>query len=163
MYRTKMVVNTVVKSVVFSRIVREDGGYTPPHGATRMRGSMADTRIRSAQAHKRSVTFEIDDIAEFLQENLGQKLVAYMAEVSDAKTVGKWASGAQKPRPDADSRLRAAFQIFHLLQSEESPHTVRAWFIGMNPQLDDESPAQAIREGRMRDALVAAKAYVAGG
>lgn len=124
---------------------------------------MADTRIRSAQAHKRSVTFTIDDIAGFLQENLGQKLVAYMARIADAKTVGKWAAGTQKPRPDAESRLRAAFQIFHLLQSEESPHTVRAWFIGMNPQLDDESPAQAIREDRLRDALVAAKAYVAGG
>ncbi|HVF04417.1 MAG TPA: hypothetical protein VNA20_06230 [Frankiaceae bacterium] len=123
---------------------------------------MAQAQVRSDQAHKRTVTFQIKDIAQFLQENLGQKLVAYLADVADPKTVGKWAVG-QQPRHDAETRLRAAFQIFHLLQSDESPHTVRAWFIGMNPQLDDLSPAQAIREGRERDALVAAKAYVAGG
>ncbi len=35
-----------------------------------------------------------------------------------------------------------AFQIFHLLQDEESPHTVQAWMIGINPQLDDVSPAE---------------------
>lgn len=124
---------------------------------------MADTRVRSAQAHKRTVTFDIADIARFLQENLGQRLVAYIADVADPKTVGKWASDQQKPRAEAEERLRATFQIFHLLQTEESPHTVRAWFIGMNPQLDDVAPSQAIREGRLRDALVAAKAYVAGG
>lgn len=123
---------------------------------------MSDTRVRSAQAHRNAVTFEIDDVARFLQENLGQKLVAYLADVADPKTVGKWIAG-RKPRADAEERLRAAFQIFHLLQTEESPHTVRAWFVGMNPQLDDVSPAQAIREGRFRDALVAAKGYVAGG
>ena len=124
---------------------------------------MTDTRTRSAHAHQRAVSFGIADIARFLQENLGQRLVAFLADVADPKTVGKWASSQQKPRHEAELRLRAAFQIFHLLQNEESPHTVRAWFIGMNPQLDDESPAQAIREDRVRDALVAAKAYVAGG
>lgn len=123
---------------------------------------MTDTRVRSAQAHKHAVTFEVADIARFLQENLGQRLVAFLADVADPKTVGKWVAG-QRPRHEAEERLRAAFQVFHLLQNDESPHTVRAWFIGMNPQLDDVSPAQAIREGRLRDALVAAKAYVAGG
>ena len=49
------------------------------------------------------------------------------------------------------------------LLAEESPHTVRAWFLGLNPQLDDESPAQSIREGDFRDVLVAAKAFLAGG
>ncbi len=35
--------------------------------------------------------------------------------------------------------------------------------IGMNPQLDDEAPAQCIADGRMRDVMVAARAYVDGG
>lgn len=122
-----------------------------------------DTRTRSSQAHKRSVTFTIEDIARFLQENLGQTLVAYITNIADPKTVSKWANGTQAPRREAEERLRATFQIFHLLQNEESPHTVRAWFIGMNPQLDDDSPAEALRDGRRRDALLAAKAYVAGG
>jgi len=123
----------------------------------------ADVRSRSAAAHRKQVEFEIGDIAEFLQETLGQKLVAYMANVQDPKTVGQWARKAHMPRSDAEERLRIAFQVFHLLQSEESAHTVRAWFIGMNPQLDDEAPADAIRAGRLKDVWVAAKAYVAGG
>lgn len=71
--------------------------------------------------------------------------------------------GEREPRSDAEQRLRVAYQVFHLLQSRESQHTVRAWFVGLNPQLDDEAPADAIRAGRLRDVWVAAKSYLAGG
>lgn len=124
---------------------------------------MTDVKARSATAHERSVTFEIADIARFLQEELGQKLTAYIADVADAKNVGRWARRERRPQEDAERRLRAAFQVFHLLQDEESPHTARAWFIGLNPQLQDETPADALREGRLKDAISAARAYVAGG
>jgi hypothetical protein len=120
-------------------------------------------RTATHEAHERAVSFEIKDVARYLQEALGQKLVAYMAAVSDPKRVGRWAQGTQAPRDEAERRLRAAFQIFHLLLAEESPHVIRAWFIGMNPQLDDDSPAEVIRDGRLKDALAAAKAFVAGG
>jgi hypothetical protein len=33
----------------------------------------------------------------------------------------------------------------------------------MNPQLDDDSPAESIREGRLKEALSAAKAFISGG
>jgi hypothetical protein len=121
-----------------------------------------DIRQRAAVAHRKQVEFTIADIADFLQETLGRQLVAYIAGAKDATTVAQWIKG-QAPRPEAEARLRAAFQVFHLLQDEESPHTVRAWFIGMNPQLDDVSPAEALHDGQMKDVLVAAKAYIAGG
>jgi hypothetical protein len=35
--------------------------------------------------------------------------------------------------------------------------------VGLNPELDDQSPAQSIREGQFRDVLVAAKAFNAVG
>ncbi len=120
-------------------------------------------RTAATAAHERSVSFEIKDVARYLQETLGQKLVAYMAGVNDPKRVGLWAQGAQSPRDEPERRLRAAFQIFHLLLTEDTPHVVRAWFIGMNPQLDDDSPAEAIRDGRLKDTLAAAKAFIAGG
>lgn len=120
-------------------------------------------RTATHEAHERAVSFEVKDVARYLQEALGQKLVAYMADVNDPKRVGRWAQGVQSPRADAERRLRAAFQIFHLLLSEETPHVIRAWFIGMNPQLDDDSPAEAIRDGRLKEALAAAKAFVTGG
>lgn len=109
------------------------------------------------------MSLSIADVAGYLQEVLGQKLVAHMAGVQDHKAVGQWAAGNRKPRPDSEQRLRAAYQIFHMLQEEESPHTVRAWFIGLNPQLDDRSPATLIADDNVRDVLVAAKAFLAGG
>src|SRR5579871_2134734 len=121
------------------------------------------SRTATNEAHERAVSFEVKDVARYLQEALGQRLVAYMTGVSDPKRVGRWAQGTQAPRDEAERRLRGAFQIFHLLLAEESPHVIRAWFVGMNPQLDDDSPAAVIRDGRLKDALAAAKAFVAGG
>jgi hypothetical protein len=124
---------------------------------------MPDVREASAEAHRTTVESTIADIAAFLQEVFGQRLVAYMAGVAEERTVGRWASGETSPRPASEERLRTAYQIFRLLNTEEGPHTVRAWFVGLNPQLDDESPAAAIREDRARDVLVAARAFLAGG
>lgn len=121
------------------------------------------TRTPTAAAHQKAVTFEVKDIARYLQEAFGQKLVAYMAGVADPKRVGLWAQGSQLPRDEAERHLRAAFQIFHLILAQDSAHVTRAWFIGMNPQLDDDSPAEAIREGRLKEALAAARVFVAGG
>jgi len=115
------------------------------------------------QAHRAAVTVEIAEIAAYLQETLGQRLTAHLAAVKEPKTVTHWAKGVNAPRAAAEERLRTAYQVFHLLQQAESPHVVRAWFIGMNPQLDDDAPADAIREGRFKDVLLAAKAFLAGG
>jgi hypothetical protein len=121
-------------------------------------------RDASSEAHRTTVQSSIADIASFLQEALGQKLVAFMVGVEDPKTVGRWATEGRSPQnPDAERKLRDAYHVFQLLMTEESPHTVRAWFVGLNPQLDDESPATAISEGRTRDVMVAAKAFLAGG
>jgi hypothetical protein len=125
---------------------------------------MPKLRDPSTDTHRTAVASSIADIAAFLQDALGQKLVAFMVEVEDPKTVGRWASGKRSPQDlDVERRLRDAHQIFRLLLTKESPYTVRAWFVGLNPQLGDESPATAIREGRTRDVLVAAKAFLAGG
>ena len=80
----------------------------------------------------------------------------------DPKTVDRWTKSDQ-PRTEAEQRLRLAYQIFQVLQEDDSPHTVRAWFIGLNPQLDDIAPAEALREGRLREVLVAAKSFALGG
>ncbi len=124
---------------------------------------MPDVQTASSQAHREAVVSSIQDVAAYLQEVLGQKLTAHIAGIADSKAVGSWASGERAPRPEAEQKLRAAYQIFRLLLTEESPYTVRAWFLGLNPQLNDESPAAAIREGRAQEAWVAAKAFLAGG
>jgi hypothetical protein len=124
---------------------------------------MPQVTERARQAHQQATRYQIADIANYLRELLGQRLVAFAAGVNDSKAVAAWSDGSRVPRPEAERRLRLAFQVFHLLQAQESPHTVRAWFVGINPQLNDESPAEAIREGKLKDVWTAAQAYVAGG
>ncbi len=124
---------------------------------------MADLQAASKQAHRKTVESSIDDVVSYLQEVLGQKLVAHIAGVTDPRTVGRWAAGERAPRHDHEQRVRFAYQIFQLLLAEEAPQTVRAWFLGLNPQLGDESPTECVRTDQFREVLVAAKAFLAGG
>ncbi|MFE3635370.1 XRE family transcriptional regulator [Streptomyces cellostaticus] len=126
--------------------------------ATKPRSDEAATK-----AHLVTVRMSVADIARFLQDNLGQRLTARIANLSDHRQVGKWASGENAPRPEAEERLRAALQVFQLIQDAESLYTARAWLIGMNPQLDDKAPLGVIAEGHYRDVMIAARAYVDGG
>jgi hypothetical protein len=112
------------------------------------------------QAHRQTVESSPGDMARFLQDALGQKLLAYITNVSGPRTVARWVSDERKPGPEAERRLRAAFYIFRLLSEVESSYVVRSWFAGLNPLLDEVAPATVIREGSMQEALAAAKAFV---
>ena len=113
------------------------------------------------QAHRTSVDEAPDAIASFLVELFGVALTAHMAAV-DESTVRRWMSKQSTPNTDNERRLRNASQIARLLLHNDANHTVRAWFIGMNPQLDDEAPADVLRDGRFREAMAAAKAFMDG-
>lgn len=116
------------------------------------------------QAHRQSVNASVSEVASFLQDLLSRRLVAYVAGVKDGKTVSRWASGeVTEVRQESEQRLRTAYEIAQLLIGFDSPRIVRAWFIGLNPRLDDVSPAEAIHEGRLKKAKAAARAFVAGG
>ena len=81
-----------------------------------------------------------------------------------AKTVTRWANGevAEIRDPEVERRLRTAYEIALMLLGGDSAPTVRAWFLGIDPQLGDTSPAEAIREGRLKEAMGAARAFAAG-
>ncbi len=116
------------------------------------------------QAHRQSVRVSPSQAAALLQEILSRRLTAYIVGVKDGKTVSRWAKGdISSVRQENERRLRTAYEVVELLTQFDSPETVRAWFIGLNPQLDDESPADALHEGRLREVLGAARAFVAGG
>jgi len=120
---------------------------------------MPVTDAEMAAAHRQAVETSIKEVAEFLQEVLGQKLTAIIANVDDPKTVGRWARGVVSPRSDAEERLRAAYQVFQLLQMRNSEGVVRAWFIGMNPSLELQAPAKALSEARFIEVMSAARAF----
>lgn len=124
---------------------------------------MTDVVDRARAAHREAVSMGVADVAGYLQDALGQTLVAYLAGMKDQKTVSNWARGDHTPRAEAEKRMRLTYQVLHMIQAEESLHTARAWFVGLNPQLADESPATAVREGRLQDVLTAARAFMSGG
>ncbi|MBM7508712.1 hypothetical protein JOE61_002526 [Nocardioides salarius] len=103
-----------------------------------------------------------DDLLESLIEKLGAKVTAFMVG-RDVSTLSRWGSKGVPSNDDALRPLLVAFQIVNMLETVEAAPTIRAWFIGMNPQLDDESPAEAVREGRHREVMAAARAFMTGG
>ncbi|HET9017104.1 MAG TPA: hypothetical protein VFN57_15990 [Thermomicrobiaceae bacterium] len=117
------------------------------------------------QAHEAAIRAPLSEIAQLLQQVLSRRLTAYLAGVREGKTVARWASGEVTAIRDqgTEERLRVAYETALLLLQDDSPRVVRAWFIGLNPQLGDEAPAEALREGRLKDVLAAARAFTAGG
>jgi hypothetical protein len=110
--------------------------------------------------HHSSVTETIESVVKFLVDLLGTKLTAHMVSV-DASSISRWKSGKVTPPIEAERKLRGAYQVARLLLASDADHTVRAWFIGMNPQLDDESPADVIAEGNSKAVMAAARSFIA--
>lgn len=114
-----------------------------------------------AAAHRQSVETPIDQIVTVLEEVFGRALLAHMAAVN-VRSVSQWRDG-RTPREQSQRRLGTIYQVLQLLLQANGEHTARAWFIGLNPQLDDQAPADAIRDGLLRETLGAARAFVRGG
>ena len=103
-------------------------------------------------------------IAAYLQETLGQQLTAVIAGVRRAAIVGDWVSRRARPRPAEAARLLTAHRAATLLATLEKPDVVRAWFVGMNPELDDEAPALRIAADPDPDPILrAARTFLAHG
>jgi hypothetical protein len=102
-----------------------------------------------------------------LRELLGPRLVAYIGGVRETRTVREWAEGAPVKRPQSEARLRAALHIAAFITEHDSATVAQSWFQGLNPQLEDQSPARLLREEDLNDAgprvLAAARAFVVGG
>lgn len=117
------------------------------------------------QAHRQTVNAPLSTIASVLQEVLSRRVTAFIVGVKDGKTVSRWASGeiSEIRDPMVEQRLRTAYEITCLLFNVSSPRTAKAWFLGMNPELDDLSPAEAIRDGKGREAMSAARVFITNG
>ena len=115
--------------------------------------------------HRRAVTATLQEVASTLQDVLSRPLTAYIAGVKEGKTVHRWATGeiAVVRYLATEQRLRTAYEITQLLLQEEGASTVRAWFLGMDPYLEDRSPAETLRGGQHKEALEAALVFLANG
>ncbi|MCP3425507.1 hypothetical protein NBM05_05620 [Rothia sp. AR01] len=111
-----------------------------------------------------SVRLNEADLITRLLDCLGGKLTAYLGGVRETRAVRQWAEGVRKPSSESMERLRLAFQAAGMIvEAGNAPQVVQAWFQGMNPQLEDRSPARVIREGDPHavgpEVLAAARAF----
>lgn len=105
-----------------------------------------------------SVRTPIEWIARDLVREFGPTLVAFMTKSRARTTPYRWINLESPPKSDAAQRLRFAYRVWLTLLQDEDAGTARAWFIGANPRLSEESPAAVIRDGRWADVLAAVSA-----
>lgn len=124
----------------------------------------AYTHERSTVPHRRAIESDIPALVGNLQKHLGQALVAVIVD-SNPRTIARWITGASTPAAKTEKLLRNVSQIFEVITAVESPAVARAWFMGMNPQLDDQAPAELLADdpNATRAVLAAARAFAAGG
>jgi hypothetical protein len=124
-----------------------------------------DRRDLTAQARAGRASFA--EVVAELRSVLGAPLVAYLGSVKETCAVREWAEGERQPREEVSHRLRVALEVAVPLAEAESPEIAQAWFQGLNPQLDDRSPARILREGELEDVgpavIAAARAFLIGG
>ena len=118
-------------------------------------------------AHVRAVRSSFPEVVAALREILGLKLCAYLGSVKETRAVNEWADGDREPNEVIQRRLRLAFQVAQAIAEVDGPEVARAWFQGLNPQLDDRSPARLLREGDVDEigpeVIAAERAFLVGG
>jgi hypothetical protein len=119
-------------------------------------------------AHEQAMRLPESVLVRELRDHLGVRLVTYLAGVGETRAVHAWVDGTRQVRnPEVIDRLRLVHQIVGLITRRDSDHVAQAWLMGLNPKLDDRSPARLMREGALHDVgpqvLAAARDFAAVG
>lgn len=126
-----------------------------------MSSTIATTGLR---AYNDSIRHTLPQIVDDLRIALGAKLVAYIAGVTETRTVREWVETGRRPSRTTEERLRLTHRIVTLIGESEGEAVVPTWFQGMNPHLGDRSPARVLHEDPFDDAgprvLAAANAFL---
>lgn len=121
---------------------------------------------KEIRAHS-SANDQLPGVVSRLREILGAKLVAYLGSVKETRAVAQWASGVRAPSARIERRLRDALQVVELIVEHEDSGVARAWFQGMNPQLEDVAPVRVLRETPSETGgptvMAAARSFVSNG
>lgn len=102
------------------------------------------------------------DVAKELVALLGAPLTALIGGARDTRSVRQWQAG-DGPREATVARLKAALQVALVLEQRFQKDLIRSWFTGMNPLLNDMSPALVLADGDVREfptVLQAARRFV---
>jgi hypothetical protein len=104
------------------------------------------TRKTAIQLEDKTASLPPQELAAYLQTHIGQRMTAYMLDLSDSKQVGRYVQGKHKPRHLVDQRLRAGYKVVKAIDRLYDSDTAKAWLFGTNTRLDDRAPIGLIRE-----------------
>jgi hypothetical protein len=111
-------------------------------------------------AHRSATELEPAELASELQSILGQKLVAFALGDRHPKTIGRYARGERPPTDDSLKQLVDLYTIVQVLETGMRRQTIKQWMLGANPRLKGKAPIVVFHDGRTRDVLRAAQAFV---
>jgi hypothetical protein len=110
-------------------------------------GDVAGMKGRRAEFEARefAVSTPTGEMVGWLRQVLGPRLVAFIGGVSETRATRQWAEGTRSVSAEVERRLRDTAQVTHLIASTFDAHTAQAWMQGLDPMLDDRSPAWTLR------------------
>jgi len=119
-------------------------------------------------AAERAMRMSSVEAFEAAADLLGPRLVAYVCGVTETRAVREWAKGERTPKdPATEEKARLMVRVAAFIADHDSRGVAQAWFQGLNPQLEDRSPARLLREGQVSavgpEIIQAARAFVVGG
>lgn len=118
------------------------------------------TRPEDKLSHQEAMMTPIAKVASQLLEILGTRLAAMVVGLNDPKALSVYMKDGRNPQVDTERRLRFAHQVVVRLMKGGVPReSIQSWFVGMNPELNDEVPAKVIVDDPKR-VLDAARAFV---
>ncbi|HET9028932.1 MAG TPA: hypothetical protein VFN49_02035 [Candidatus Aquilonibacter sp.] len=100
-------------------------------------------RISDADAHSEAMSLPINAVVRRLIALLGATTVATIGGVTETRAVAQWTDGRVPQRPNV---LRFALQLASMIGDEANIESIRAWFAGTNPLLDDQVPSLMLRD-----------------
>ena len=104
---------------------------------------------------------DLREIVRRLNSHLGPTLVAALAGVKERRQPIRWAKpDGPEINDKAARRVQLAHRAWSSISNAESDSVARAWFIGSNPRLREDTPLTAIREDRHRDVMAAVIAFL---
>lgn len=108
---------------------------------------MTTRALNDVACHREAMRMSFPELVSALRDMLGAKLVAYISSVGETRAIRQWAEGGRAPNKTTQKRLRLAYQAAKCIADVDGSATAQAWFQGLNPLLDDVSPARLLRDG----------------
>lgn len=106
------------------------------------------------------LSLDMSDLVRQLNQAFGPTLVAAMSGSKDAKAPIRWAKPGAAMRAEPERNLRFAHRVYETLGALEDPRSLRTWFVSSNPILGEDSPIDAIAQGRHKEVSHAASRLV---